>query len=80
MRDYEPRVALDGGGDGLDLIRRLAAQLHEHLSAGGIAALEVGAGQAPTVAKVLADGRLAGIEVLKDYAGIERVVVGRREQ
>ncbi len=78
VRDHEPRLALDGGEDGLEVIRRLAVQLHEHLSPDGIAALEVGAGQADAVANVLADGRLTSIETVADYAGIERVVIGRR--
>lgn len=78
VRDYEPRLALDGGEDGLEVIRHLAIQLREHLSPRGIAALEVGAGQAKAVANALADGRLVSIEVVTDYAGIERVVIGRR--
>jgi release factor glutamine methyltransferase len=78
VRDYEPRLALDGGEDGLGVIRRLAVQLREHLSPRGIAALEVGAGQAKAVANALAGGRLTDIEVVTDYAGIERVVIGRR--
>jgi release factor glutamine methyltransferase len=78
VRDYEPRLALDGGEDGLEVIRRLAVRLREHLSPRGIAALEVGAGQANAVANMLADGRLTNIEIVTDYAGIERVVIGRR--
>jgi release factor glutamine methyltransferase len=78
VRDYEPRLALDGGEDGLEVIRRLAVRLREHLSLRGLAALEVGAGQAKAVANVLADGRLTNIEIVTDYAGIERVVIGRR--
>jgi release factor glutamine methyltransferase len=79
VRDWEPRIALDGGEDGLAALRRLSVQLFDHLCAGGHAALEVGAGQAEEVAKLLADAGLSRVEVLPDYAGVPRVVTGRRE-
>jgi len=79
VRDFEPRAALDGGDDGLRVIRRFAAQVFDHLSEGAFAAVEVGAGQAERVAKLLASGGLGSIEVVADYAGIERVVIGWRE-
>ncbi len=78
VRDFEPRIALDGGSDGLAHIRRLSAQLRCHLSPGGFAALEVGAGQAAEVAKLLVAGGLDDIEMIRDYSGVERVVVGWR--
>ena len=78
VRDFEPRVGLDGGYDGLEVIRRGSAQLAAHLSRGGFAALEVGAGQAGEVANLLAAGGLTHLEVARDYAGIERVVIGWR--
>ena len=54
----EPRLALDGGADGLDVIRRLVADAPPLLAAGGALVLEVGAGQAPAVAALFAaDGR-----------------------
>ncbi len=67
---YEPREALYGGVDGLEVYRRLAPQLDV-----GFVALEVGAGQAAAVVGLL-DG--FEIEIVPDLAGIERVVVGRR--
>ena len=76
VREHEPRAALDGGDDGLALIRRLSVQLLGHLRTRGFAALEVGAGQAGEVTKLLEAGGLSGLEVLRDYAGIERVVLG----
>ncbi len=78
VRDFEPRLGLDGGADGLGLIRRLSVQVFDHLAEGGFAALEVGAGQASEVAKLLEAGRLSEVEVVPDYAGIERVVIGWR--
>jgi release factor glutamine methyltransferase len=71
---HEPRGALFGGEDGLDVVRRLvaraAASPARHL------ALEVGAGQAPAVRVLLHDW--AGTDVRRDLAGIERVVVAWR--
>lgn len=78
IRDFEPRAALDGGADGLCVIRRLSVQLFDHLATGGFAALEVGAGQAAEVENLLGRGGLRGIEVVRDYAGIDRVVIGWR--
>jgi len=68
---HEPREALFGGADGLDVIRRLLRETE------GVpfVALEVGAGQAPAVAGLMA-GR--EVELVRDLAGHERVVVGRR--
>ena len=67
---YEPAEALYAGADGLDVIRRLV----EQAAAVPFIALEVGAGQAADVAALMPDRR---IEVARDLAGHERVVVGR---
>ena len=79
VADHEPRGALDGGTDGLCVIRRLSAQLLGHLTPSGLAALEVGAGQAPGVEKLLRDRGFARTEVVLDYSGIERIVIGWRQ-
>ena len=80
VRDWEPGWALNGGKDGLDLVRRLIYRVPEHLAAGPRAVLlEVGAGQAQKVARTLA-GALGGdahVEVHRDLAGIERVIEAR---
>ncbi|MDR7866138.1 MAG: peptide chain release factor N(5)-glutamine methyltransferase [Sporomusaceae bacterium] len=78
---YEPRGALAGGADGLDFYRRLTAGSAALLRPGGFLAVEVGAGQARQVA-ALATGAtgLAAAEIIKDYAGVERVVVLERRQ
>jgi release factor glutamine methyltransferase len=80
VRDFEPRLALDGGPDGLAVIRRLSVQLWPHLCAGGFTALEVGTGQAGAVANLLAAAGLSEIEARADHAGIDRVVAGRRAE
>ena len=72
---WEPRRALDGGADGLDLVRRLVAELPDHLTTGGVALLEIGRGQAPAVrAEIDAMRVRAAVTTLSDLAGIERVV------
>ena len=72
---WEPRRALDGGADGLDLVRRIIAQLPDHLAKGGVALLEIGRGQAPAVRAEIDALRLrAAVTTLSDLAGIERVV------
>ncbi|MBN1399513.1 MAG: peptide chain release factor N(5)-glutamine methyltransferase [Anaerolineae bacterium] len=72
---YEPRLALDGGEDGLDVIRRLMPQLAERLCAPGLALLEIDPRQAERV-RALARRHLpeAAIDVMADYAGLARVV------
>ena len=72
---FEPRLALDGGEDGLDFYRRIAADAPKHLAAGGSVYLEVGAGQAGDVLALLTqslDCAVAG--TINDLNGIERVV------
>ncbi len=72
---FEPRLALDGGIDGLDLIRRLVAALPTYLAPQGAALLEVGADQAPAV-RQLVDGwpEQGEVRITPDLAGVERVV------
>ena len=78
VRDFEPRLALDGGADGLDLVRRIVADAHGVLVPGGVLALEVGAGEAPAVAALLSEHGFASVDVRRDYGKIERVVSGAR--
>jgi release factor glutamine methyltransferase len=72
---FEPRAALDGGSDGLDVVRRLVAQLPDRLAADGVALLEVGAGQAEaTRSLVEALPMRSVVSIHPDLAGIDRVV------
>lgn len=72
---FEPRTALDGGSDGLDLVRRLVAGLPANLAADGLALLEVGAGQAAKVGRMVAAWAVPGrVATRRDLAGVERVV------
>jgi release factor glutamine methyltransferase len=75
VRDYEPVASLLGGLDGLDLLRRLAAQLPDYLAPHGFVCLEVGLGQASAVRSLLeATGLFAATAAHRDLAGHERVV------
>jgi release factor glutamine methyltransferase len=73
---HEPALALFAGPDGLDVVRRLVAQAGG--SAAALLALEVGQGQAPAVVELVRAAGFGTVEALRDLAGIERVVVGRR--
>jgi release factor glutamine methyltransferase len=77
VRDHEPRIALDGGDDGLSLLRRLIAGAPLRLaSPAGVLAVEVGAGQAGAVVRLFEGAGFSGVEVQRDYGRIERVVSG----
>jgi len=74
---YEPRLALDGGKDGLILVDRLLRQLKGRLRKGSCLLLEVGYGQAGRVVERMKGMGFAEVRVALDLAGIERVVVGQ---
>jgi release factor glutamine methyltransferase len=78
VRDFEPRIALAGGVDGLDFYRRIAAGAAEHLAAEGVAIIEVGAGQANDVAAIFRTEGFHDIAIVDDLAGIPRVVKARQ--
>lgn len=78
VRDFEPRLALDGGADGLAAYRALAGQVNRVLAAGGWLLVEVGIGQAGEVQALFAAAGLTELFIARDLAGIERVVGGRR--
>ncbi len=74
---HEPPLALDGGPDGLDVIRRILHAGPGLLAADGAILLEIGCGQAPAVASLMESAGARQVETRRDYAGIERVVAGR---
>jgi len=79
VRDFDPRGALDGGLDGLEIYRRLIPSAVSALASGGWLLLEVGAGQAPAVSGLFAATAGYGPPVTAcDPAGIVRVVGGQR--
>jgi release factor glutamine methyltransferase len=73
VKNHEPALALDGGPDGLALIRRLIADLPRVMAPGGIVALEAGHDQLEAVAALLGEASLVEIRVKKDYGGQPRV-------
>jgi release factor glutamine methyltransferase len=75
IRDYEPRLALAGGRDGLELYRRLAAQLPDHLDQNGCAIVEIGADQASAVTAIMHGAGATRVRAVRDLAGASRVVV-----
>ncbi len=78
VRDYEPLEALNGGPDGLSIIRRILQGVGEYLVCGGWLLLEVGYGQAEEVMALFREGGFSEVETVRDYNGIKRVVKGRR--
>ncbi|MBV8474004.1 MAG: peptide chain release factor N(5)-glutamine methyltransferase [Hyphomicrobiales bacterium] len=77
VRDHDPRLALDGGADGLDAYRALAPEIARLLAPEGWFFLEVGVDQADAVKTIAVDAGLADVTTYRDLAGIERVVAGR---
>jgi release factor glutamine methyltransferase len=79
VANYEPASALCGGPDGLDVIRALLPAAAHALKPGGWLVMEMGAGQAPEVTRLLGEGtHLSLVRISKDLAGIPRVLVAQR--
>ena len=76
VKDFEPRLALDGGSDGLDAYRLLAPEILRVLKPGGRFAVEIGHDQSKDVEALFRQTRAAEIATLKDLANRDRVVVG----
>ena len=72
VKDYEPHLALDGGADGLDIYRRIAAEAPKYLNRGGTLIMEVGAGQAAEIVKMFRGNSYS--MVMQDFNGIDRYV------
>ena len=77
VKDYEPRLALDGGGDGLVFYRRITDTAPQMLSENGILAFEIGFDQGKSVSELMKKN-FEDIKVTKDLAGNDRVVIGRK--
>ncbi len=72
VKEYEPRLALDGGEDGLDFYRQIAANVSKYINRGGLLIMEVGAGEAQEVVKLFKGHSYAIIA--QDFNGVERYV------
>lgn len=73
---YDPVLALDGGDDGLDAYRALIPDLPRLVAPGGLAALEVGSDQGEAVSRVMSEAGFGVEPVIRDLAGLPRVVAG----
>jgi release factor glutamine methyltransferase len=78
VRDHDPRLALDGGPDGLTFYRRLASELGPVLHPEGLLLLEFGDGQADAVSQVLAGQKWVVDAVYPDYSARARMLAARR--
>lgn len=76
VRCGEPYAALDGGEDGLVFYRRIMREAAGHLKPSGIIIVESGFDEAPQIAARMQDQKLRGIRTVKDYGGLDRVVLG----
>jgi release factor glutamine methyltransferase len=77
---FEPRMALDGGSDGLDCLRRILHQASGRLRAGGHLIVEIGADQGEQLAGLAAaHGGFKSVDIHKDYSGLDRVAQLRRK-
>jgi release factor glutamine methyltransferase len=78
IREFEPHIALSGGGDGLDTVRRIVGGAAPFLADRGVVAVEIGAGQAPAVLQLFREAGFQAVRADRDYGGHERVVSGVR--
>ena len=76
VRDHEPHIALDGREDGLFYYRRIIAGAGKFLAGGGMIFLEIGYDQGDSVRSLMQEAGYRDIEVVRDYAGLDRVVLG----
>ena len=79
VRDNEPRMALDGGKDGLDFYRNIAENAGMHLRGGGVLVLEIGSDQAGSVKRILGKAKTyTNVHKIKDLAGLDRAIIAER--
>lgn len=77
VKDYEPRLALDGGDDGLDFYRKITIGAKDYLKEDGWLMFEIGYDQGNDVSQILNINGFKNIDVLQDLAGLDRVAVGQ---
>ncbi len=77
VRDMEPRMALDGKEDGLFFYREIVRKAHRYLNPGGWLLFEIGYDQGQAVSEMMKSAGFAEIKVIKDLAGLDRVVKGK---
>jgi release factor glutamine methyltransferase len=80
VAQFDPHTALDGGPDGLVFYRAIASEMKQWLRPGGHVAFEIGYDQGQSVSGILTAGGAQEVQVIKDYAGQDRVVIARLGQ
>ena len=80
VRDFDPRLALDGGEDGLRFYRQIAVEAAERLKPGGRVMLEFGDGQAALVERVFVETGWLIEAIEKDLTGRLRILIARRQE
>lgn len=78
VKNYEPKLALDGGEDGLIFYKKITSKANEYLAENGFIMYEIGYDQAEDVTQILIENNFNNIEVLKDLAGLDRVIIGKK--
>lgn len=76
VRDHEPRMALDGTEDGLHFYRRIIEEAGKHLVSSGMLFFEIGYDQGQAVSELMRTEGYCEVQVVQDYAGLDRVVLG----
>ena len=76
VREHEPVLALDGMEDGLHFYRRIVSEAPAHMRKGAYLFFEIGCEQGEAVKTLMQEGGFEQVEILKDYAGLDRVVYG----
>mgnify|MGYP000405736794 CR=1 FL=1 len=79
VKDHERRMALDGEADGLFFYRKIAGEAKRYLTKGGYILFEIGFDQREQVCGILTENGYCEVEARKDYAGLDRVAMGRME-
>lgn len=79
VKDYEPHSALTDNGDGLSFYRRLWSEASAYLNAGGFLAVEIGIHEAVAVKQFAEENNWQNVQIIKDYAGIDRVVMAWKQ-
>ncbi|MCM1040067.1 MAG: peptide chain release factor N(5)-glutamine methyltransferase [Ruminococcus sp.] len=76
VKDFEPHMALDGKEDGLFFYRQIISGAGNYLAGGGMLFFEIGYDQGEDVKNLMENARYREVEIVKDYAGLDRVVYG----
>jgi release factor glutamine methyltransferase len=76
VKDHEPILALDGSGDGLYFYRKIVDKSVGYMRKGGYLFFEIGYNQGDAVSRLMCDAGFSQVKVIKDYAGLDRVVMG----